>query len=570
MNKKKVELSLWIVWALFVGICYYLFLPPLNIHNPGSWMFIMIVIILPVAAILLFTSFKSSTFKFNLKELEKPKGIRKVAFYMIFFCIIAFVLMLLLQFYSSKAFHAKRYASMLNIKEEKISEDLDEANGVSKIALMDSNSARILGDRKMGSLTELVSQFSVDNYYSQIDLEGSPVKVAALHYDNFLKYIGNYKNGVPGYIKVDPVGQKAEYIKLKEGMKYVPGSYFNKKLERHLRFSYPTAIMENIHFEIDEKGNPFYIAAVVDYKIGLFGGKTIKGAIICDPVSGDSKYYSLKDIPRWVDGVFDGDLLVEQYNWYGLLSKGYFNSILGKKGCKKCTETVAESKNEDGEMVPMADYGYIAKDGDIWIFTGVTSVNDDASNIGFIMINQRTQEAHSFSVAGADENSAMAAAEGEVQEKGYKASFPSLINVDGTATYVMVLKDASGIVKLYSMVNVEQYNLVTTSSNLDDCFAKYRLLVSGKVSKDDLDKGDTKDDSKDDKRTFVEKTIQVASISYITIEGDTWIYLTDSQNIIYKQKVSDNEQVILIRVNDTIKADCAQAKDQIYDMKYKK
>ena len=579
MTKKKVELSLWIAWVVIVGICYYVFLRPLNIHNPGSWMFIMIVVILPVAAILLLTSFNNTAVKINLKEISKPKGVRKVAFYLIFFCVIAFVLMIVLQIYSGKMFHAKRYASMLEIKDKNISEDLDELDAVSKIALMDSNSARILGDRKMGSLTEVVSQFSVDNYYSQIDLGGSPVKVAALHYDNFLKFIGNYKKGVPGYIKVDPVGQKAEYVKLKEGMKYVPGSYFNKKLERHLRFSYPTAIMENIHFEVDEKGNPFYIASVVDYKIGLFGGKTIKGAIVCDPVTGESAYYKVKDIPRWVDGVFDGDLLVEQYNWYGLLNNGYFNSILGKKGCKKCTETIAEAKNADGEMVPMADYGYIAKDGDIWIYTGVTSVNDDASNIGFIMVNQRTQEAHAFAVPGADENSAMAAAEGEVQEKGYKASFPSLINVDGTATYVMVLKDASGIVKLYSMVNVEQYNLVTTSSNLDDCFSKYRLLITGKVSKEDLDKEEPKNDDTDstdpnagttDDRTFEEKTIQVASISYITIEGDTWIYITDPQNVIYKQKVSENEQVILIHVNDVIKADCALSKDQIYDMKYKK
>ena len=143
----------------------------------------------------------------------------------------------------------------------------------------------------------------------------------------------------------------------------------------------------------------------------------------------------------------------------------------------------------------------------------------------------------------------------------------------------MVLKDASGIVKLYSMVNVEQYNLVTTSSNLDDCFAKYRLLINGKVSKEDLDKEEPKDDDTDssdpntgmtDNRTFEEKTIQVASISYIAVGGDTWIYITDPQNIIYKQKVADNEQVILIRVNDVIKADCALSKDQIYDMKYKK
>lgn len=575
MSKKKVKYGLWLAWLVVVGICYYIFLPPMNIHNPGTWMFCIVVILLPIAAILILTGMNEISVKMNLRDMVKPKGTKKVAFYIVFFCAIAFVILILLQVYSGKMFHAKRYASMLDIKDKKISEDLDEADAVTKIALMDSNSARILGDRKMGSLTEVVSQFSVDNYYSQIDLKGSPIKVAALHYDNFLKYIGNSSKGVPGYIKVDPVGQKAEYVKLKQGMKYVPGSYFNKKLERHLRFAYPTAIMENIHFEIDEDGNPFYIASVVDYKIGLFGGKTIKGAIVCNPVSGDSEYYQLKDIPKWVDGVFDGDLLVEQYNWYGLLNNGYFNSILGKKGCKKCTETIAEAKNADGEMVPMADYGYIAKDGDIWIYTGVTSVNDDASNIGFIMVNQRTREAHFFSVAGADENSAMAAAEGEVQEKGYKASFPSLINVDGNATYVMVLKDASGIVKLYSMVNVEQYNLVTTSTNLDDCFSKYRLLVNGKVSKEDLDKedekpDDKKDEDKKDERKFEEKTIQVASVSYITIEGDTWIYLTDPQNNIYKQKVSDNEQVILIRVNDMIKADCAVSKGQIFDMKYKK
>lgn len=564
LKKMGIALLIWVIW---VGACYYAFLPVMNIHDAGSWMFLIIVVLLPLAGVLFLAGLPSID-KLNIKEVLKSKGSNKIATYIVVVCGIAFVLMLVLQLYSSKVFHAKRYASVLQIQEEDIKKDLDEADGISKIALMDSNSARILGDRKIGSLTEVVSQYSVDKYYSQIDLKGSPVKVAALHYDNFLKYLGNKKNGVPGYIQVDPVGQKAKYVELDKGMIYVPGSFFNTKLERLLRFKYPTAIMENLHFEVNESGKPYYITSVIDYTIGLFGGKTVKGAIVCDPVTGDSKYYQLKDVPRWVDGVFDGNLLVEQFNWFGWLNNGYFNSILGKKGCKKCTETISSAKNKDGEMVPMADYGYIAKDGDIWIYTGVTSVNDDASNIGFIMVNERTGEAHFFSVAGADENSAMAAAEGEVQEKGYKASFPSLINVDGKATYVLVLKDASGIVKLYSMINVEQYNLVTTSSNLDECFAKYRLLVTGKVSKDELDKGETPEEV--DTQKYTEQEITIATMQYITVKGDTYLYLTDIKGTIYKQKVSENENLIFLKVNDVIKADCALEKDNIYKMKYKK
>ena len=55
------------------------------------------------------------------------------------------------------------------------------------------------------------------------------------------------------------------------------------------------------------------------------------------------------------------------------------------------------------------------------------------------------------------------------------------INVDEQPTYVMVLKDASGIVKLYAMVNVQSYNIVTTAAKLDDCFAQYRKLIHGGV-----------------------------------------------------------------------------------------
>ena len=318
---------------------------------------------------------------------------------------------------------------------------------------------------------------------------------------------------------------------------------------------------------MDEEGNPYYVASVYKYTIGIFGGETIEGAIICNPVDGAAEYYPVAEIPQWVDIVFDGDLLVEQYNWNGKLSNGFWNSVFGKKGCKKTTETV-QGDDEDGSYAP--DYGYVAKDGDIWIYTGVTSVNDDASNIGFILVNERTAEAHSYTIAGADESSAMSAAEGEVQEKGYQASFPSLINVDGQPTYVMVLKDAHGIVKLYAMVNVESYNKVTTAASLDDCFRKYRKLIGTAEDTDTVgeDEQESSVKEQEEENLVTENyTFVIAEIRYVEIDGNTWVYLLAEDGALYKAKFADNEGLIYLNAGDEVSADCIKGKETALEMK---
>jgi hypothetical protein len=401
-----------------------------------------------------------------------------------------------------------------------------------------------------------------------------------LEYAGFFKYLANKSDGIPGYVKVDPVAQNADYITLNKGMVYVPSAYFQKDLMRHLRFLYPTKIFCYPHFEIDEEGQPFYIAPVINYTIGLFGGETISGAVICDPVTGDCSYYDVDEIPSWADIIFDGDLLTQQYNWYGTLSGGFFNSIMAKKGCKTCTETTVD---DGDDTVSMNDYGYISKDGDIWIYTGVTSVNDDSSNIGFIMVNERTAEAHYFSIAGADENSAMASAQGEVQEKGYTASFPSLINVDGQPTYVMVLKDSNGIVKLYAMVNVAQYNIVATSNSLDGCFASYRKKLDGTGSTGDEDSDETNDSENNEtssigtlnagEQSFLPdytqddietRSFSIKNIQYVEINGNTYVYLTGNDDAIYKQRFADNEKLVLLNLGDSVTGECVETGDGIF------
>ena len=424
-------------------------------------------------------------------------------------------------------------------------DDLSESTATSSIALMDTDSAQMLGDREIGALSNVVSQFDVSANYTQIDYKGTPIKVSALYYTGFFKWINNRDDGIPGYVTVNPVNMNADYNELSKGMKYVPSAYLLEDASRHIWINYPTTMWGNLHFEIDEEGNPFYVASVYSKEISIFSGQTISGCIVMDPVTGETNKYDLKDVPKWVDMVYDGETICQQYNWYGKLSNGFWNSVISKKGCKKVTSHSTYDE-ESEETIEVSDYGYVAKDGDIWIYTGVTSVNSDSSNIGFLLANERTGESHYFSVNGADEKSAMAAAEGEVQEKGYSASFPSLINVEGNPTYIMVLKDASGLVKLYAAVNVEQYNLVTTANTQAECLQKYKKLL-GIESVDD-----NKDDDKKEPEENKEATIEVADIKYADIDGNTYIYLITDKNELFKAMVKEHEDLLLIKVGDKL------------------
>lgn len=578
-NKQKVKpykdnygvksgITIAVIWVVWVALMYYLLLPALNVHSAGMWMFLILVCLVPAALGMLLHQLIKNSGSASYNPVSKKTGV----VFGTAACAMALFLLLLL--FGAPMFHASAYASILKLEDYDFNEDINQATAVTNIALMDTDSAILLGNREIGGLSEVVSQYNVSDSYSQIDYSGSPVKVSALNYAGFFKYMGNKESGVPGYVKVDPVGQNAEYVAVDEGMKYVPSAYFGKDLKRHIRMQYPTKIFGNLHFEINEDGAPYYVASVYDYTIGVFGGETVQGAIVCDPISGECVYYAAAEVPQWVDNVFEGDLLVKQYDWYGKLSNGFMNSIFGKKGCKKCTETIeknADDEDEDEDASYAADYGYVSKDGDIWIYTGVTSVNDDASNIGFILVNERTSEAHYYTIAGADESSAMSAAEGEVQEKGYQASFPSLINVDNQPTYIMVLKDASGIVKLYAMVNVESYNMVTTATDIDECFSKYRKLMGTEEASEDSGTSDEtieNDDALEDENAeIIAMDFVIQSIQYVDIEGNTYVYLAGEDGNVYRQRFADNEKLIFLNPGDSVSADCIFEEDGVYRIK---
>lgn len=538
-----------LVTALIVSVAgFFISSTAINIRNPGFW----VIVILALFAAILAGRLAKGCKDFGWVTVSKKTGSKgRTKKHSEFrFSIVPYILPIALTvivigagIVGSTMFNATSYAKILKVNDSDFTADLSESVETDSIALMDTASARMLGDREIGALSDVVSQFDVSNDYIQIDYNGKPVKVSALEYAGFFKWMNN-KEGVKGYVTVDPVSMSASFEK-SEGMKYIPSAYFLEDAKRHIWLEYPTLMTENLHFEIDESGKPYYVASIVDKTISLFGGKTVIGCIVLDPVSGETVRYDVADIPRWIDVVFYGDLICEQYNWYGMYQNGYMNSLFAKKGCKQVTTYSSEDDSSDES--PVSDYGYVAKDGDIWIYTGVTSVNGDSSNIGFLLANERTGESRYYAIAGADEKSAMAAAEGEVQEKGYQASFPSLINVEGNPTYIMVLKDSGGLVKLYAAVNVEQYNIVTTAATQAECIAKYKAMLG--ISEVQTPTDEAKN-----------VTVTIASVKYIDIDGNTYIYLIDTENNIFKAKASEHENMLLLEAGDTVELSCSGSK----------
>ena len=419
MRKGKSKFLAVIILVLLAGIYYYVTIPAINIHSSGFWTFLLAVMVL----ILVMYAVR------RVRSVQEAKNnkVLKIGTGLVLLVLVVYGAGTLL---SSPVVNAKKYQKLLEPETGNFTEDIEQIS-YDQIPLLDKDSAELLGNRKMGSMVDMVSQFEVSNLYSQINYQGRPVRVTPLEYASFIKWFTNQKDGIPAYIMIDMATQDTELVKLKEGIKYSEAEYLNRNIYRHLRFQYPTYIFDQLSFEINEDGVPYWICPVKKYTIGLFGGQTIGRVVLCNAVTGECQDVAVEDCPTWVDRVYPADLLVELYNYHGTLINGFINSVLGQKGCLKTTE----------------GYNYLALNDDVWVYTGVTSVSGDRSNVGFVLMNQRTKETKYYEVSGAEEYSAMGSAEGQVQNLGYKATFPLLLNIANEPTYFIALKDEAGLVK---------------------------------------------------------------------------------------------------------------------------
>lgn len=520
-----------VLLVLLAAIYYYVALPAINIHSSGFWKFILFIL---ASATVLFVLFHAKIQPKN--EIVRNKGVKafalefknpkdRVIFRLMMGVVIGAVAVFLIgSLLSSEVINASKYQSLLTVETRNFKEDIKEVS-YNQIPILDKESAATIGNRVMGTMVDIVSQFEISDMYAQINYKNKPVRVSPLKYGSLIKWFANQSSGLPGYVRIDMTTQQAEIVRLSEGIKYSTSDHFGRNIYRHLRFAYPTYIFDTISFEIDEEGIPYWICPTKKYNIGLFGGVTVGRVVLCNAITGEMTDYDVTEVPAWVDKVYSAELLIELYDYYGTLKHGYFNSILSQKDCLKTT---------DG-------YNYMAMNDDVWVYTGVTSVGQDESNVGFVLMNQRTMETRYYTVAGAEEFSAMSSAEGKVQHLNYEATFPLLLNVGGEPTYFMALKDSAGLVKSYAMLNIEKYQTVAIGDTVNECEKNYINMLKNN--------GITVEDKKEE----LQIVGTVTKIVPMVIDGNSHYYiLLDNKNEIYDVSVKENPSVILIEQGNKV------------------
>lgn len=582
VKPEKVWLRLLISAVLTIiagGIVYYMMLPALNFKDVNMYIFIMVLIVL-------FMVFFALACKAN-KKIERREYIKKKSKVPVIIVAVLVVVMAIGWLCGATIFRASSYNKLLPVTTSEFSTDFEKLS-VDSVPRVDESRALTLADQQLGSLSEYKSQYVVSNTTTMINYNNRPVRVAYLEYADVFKWFNNTKEGVPAYMIIDLISQKVTVVNCVEQfgscIQYSPTELFNEKLIRHIRFQYPTELLDTPNFEISDDGHPYWITPVLDKTIGLFGGTDVKGAIITDALNGESVYYDIEQVRsdeslQWIDVVYSANLLVQQYDYYGKFQNGFWNSIIFQNDVSQASQ----------------GNGYIAMDDDVWIYTGVTSSESDASNFGFILSNQRTKETRYYENGGAIETAAQQSAEDAVQNYQYAATFPILLDIEGQPTYFMSLYGSSNTVKGYALVNLADKTIVGTgivdemksdAKALNAAVENYIQALKDKniigtdinvdeylVDETDEDAGGTAQETPAENGNTAAPSAPAADGSQVTGEvtsiltsvnnGNTYYYL-QINGTYYYISVADCMDVLLVQTGDTVTVTVGSEADGVF------
>ncbi len=555
----KILLSA-LITVLVAAVGYYILFPALNPKSTELYTFIFGVLAVFCASFYLLIGART--------KVERQEYAKKQVKYPAIIAAVILAVMLVGYLAGATIFRAHSYSKLMQVQSSDFTEDFKDIN-YDEVPRLDAATSKVLADQQLGYLDEYKSQYVVTQNSTQINYKGRPVRVAYLEYADVFKWFNNTKNGLPAYMLIDLVSQNVQVVdcveQFGEGIKYSPTELFNEKLLRHLRFQFPTAIMDTPNFEIDDSAHPYWITPVLDKTIGLFGGTDVKGVIITDALTGASDYSSIDKVKtdkelNWIDVVYNENLVIQQYNYYGKLSGGFWNSLIFQND-------VNVASNGSGN---------IALNDDVWVYTGITSTKSDTSNFGFILCNQRTKETRYYKNGGATEYSAVASAMDAVQNYGYQATFPILLDIEGQPSYFMSLYGEASTIKGYALVNLDDKTLVgsglvdvqkTDVKALNAAVENYidAMKDKGIVGKDaDADdykadesgeSTDKKNETQDGKDETAQKLLtvkgEITDIKTTVNDGNT-VYYLQIKGKYYYIKAVDCMDVLLLKTGDTV------------------
>lgn len=538
--KEVFKKGLGVVWLLAMLVSYWIFLPPLNLLSTDFWWFVIEGLILAFVGLSMTSAVDTIGSVSNRKaattgrkEVNPINTVQDKWLKGIGLAIVSLVaLMMGLNLLNSRVFRAKSYANVITVKEADFTQDFPETD-ISTLALLDRKSAKKIGDTYLGTIDK-VSQFGISDDYRQVTIGNQPYRVSPLEYKNFWKWLSNRTEGIGYYVKVNQTTGKAELAPLEQPMKYSDSEYLFRDTLRYLRFKHPFTIFGDPSFEVDDAGNPYYVATIYKPRF-MLTSKDPVGVILLDAVTGETKEYSLDEIPDWVDRVFSANNVLTRVDDYYTYQDGFWNTVFSQTGVKETTDS----------------YNYISIGSDIYLYTGITSATADSSNLGFILVNMRTREVTNYKLASATESAAMESAEGEVQEKGYVATAPTLVKLNEKAYYLVSLKDDAGLVKSYALVDAEDYQQVTVNNDIEHLISQFTDLDTSALS------GTANSAAGQSEVEII--TGVVDQLASQMINGSTVYYISSSGDI-YKVKATEDstDQLPFLKVGDSFSGELSK------------
>lgn len=450
---------------------------------------------------------------------------------------VLLVFVLVVSLIGAPVFNFAPYRDAITIESGNFKEDFVDISKTVAYSFMDLDTAQRVGDRVLGSVPN-ASWYNVSQEYNLINYQGHQYRVSPLEYRDLFAYLKAKSKGIPGYVLVDVDTMESKYVQTENPIMVSTSGKFSQNLGRVLRGQFPNLVFEKSFMEIDDTGYPYWITATVEAHAGLWGAPVVMGYVITDACTTESKYYDIEaEKPDWLDHIYSLEYMMTRAEWHYGLVNGWWN--FSKEGVMHTTWNYRQKAS--AENGTPAFYGYNCVqgiDGNIKVFTGLTPANRTESNVGFLMIDCVTGKYIYYNIPGAEESSAQSVVEGIIQQMGYEATFPVMTNIAGHPSYLMNLKDKSGLIKKYAIVNYENYSQAYVDDTLQDTIKNYMVIIGEDEGEPVIEEEPVE---------ILQKTGVITKKLQADIDGTTVYYyeLDNNVGVLYKVWVTTNESEVM-------------------------
>lgn len=515
----KLKIFLSIIWAIIWWfLTEFVFMPTYGASASGG-MYLNITIFFGVLAVICY-NWEDASFSPVSSISAVISG-------------VSLLLLIIIWLSNTTIFTAKDHQKLIgDIKQTEFTSNVQPISP-NQMLIVDEEIAKRIGEKELGSDPGLGSRCTLGKFTLQA-VKGQLYWIAALEHSGFWKWNRFKREGTPGYIYVSATNQEDYHLVEKLGdtaihIKYQPSAFFGQDLARYIyTHGYRSSLFGDFMFEVDEQWHPYWTVTLYESKIG-FSGKDATGVLTVNPETGEIKEYTIEEAPAWIDRIQPQDFVSKQVDMWGKFVHGWWNW-----SHRDVTRVASESS-----LV-------LGSDGRAYYYFGLTSSGTDNSTVGFVMVDTRTKKAHWFKQSGATETAAKGSAEGKVQEKGYVGSDGVTYNIDGHPTYEFLLKDKAGLMKLISLVNVHDHNIVGVGENRYEAIQDYRTQMTNRGNSVSIATSDMEQ---------VTITSKVKRFAPVIVKGSSHYYLTieEKPNMIFSAGPTVSNELFLTKEGDPVK-----------------